>query len=130
MIRAITLGCKRSSQPATIAATPMMPAILYLDLGAFYESAKALRNFTCYSTHVNGKSVADICDKLTCVIEAIRNDGLDPRWNPERDALVGLLTTLNGQRGGGYCDNVTPAGADQLIRGLHERGYKIVKDAE
>lgn len=103
----------------------------YLDLAAFYMQAKnawsEAANPMMHSTANFAYLAKELAEKLTCVIDAIRNDGLDPRWNPERDALSGIF--ISAGRCIGIGGNLDDIGAQSIIEQLHQRGYKIVKEA-
>ena len=106
----------------------------YLDLGAIYLGAektrKAYANEASSTPFFNNalRIVREQADTIMGLIIALRYDGLDPHWHPERDALAGIWTSGTDDHGKNVCQ-IDDGGAGRIIHGLRERGYKIVKDA-
>lgn len=109
-----------------------------LDLASFEKSAdekeaRVLNPYGWPERTTLCAMVVNLACQVRGLIRAIRADGLDKRWHPERDALVGLS----------LCDNInhivtreppndfqlSQNAAEKIVNGLHRRGYKIVKDA-
>jgi|SRR5690348_14224725 len=96
-----------------------------LDLDSFDSGAKEILS-GCLGNHADLRAMA-LAAQIRSLIRAIRADGLDPRWQPERDALIGILVR-DGHGINQYQMQITNKAAENIVRDLHERGYKIVKD--
>lgn len=107
-----------------------------LDLASFDRNAEEIMNtprLDGWATNSDLRVlVINLATQIRGLIRAIRADGLDPRWHPEGDALAGMWVRGGYQENGRinrYQIQLNSQDAQDIVDALHERGYKIVKNA-
>ena len=103
----------------------------YLDIEAFYQRASLamLWQPTKYVDGGPAKQALDMqAEMVLALIEAIRNDGLDPKYHPERGMLTGIHVVGSALNGNVECEiELDDDAAQNIVDALRQRGYQITK---